>query len=392
MLQLLPSGPALCLRSLGDNYSAGDVLLDIETDKAQMDVEAQEDGVLAKIMSLDGSKGIKVGARIAVMAEQGDDLSSLEIPAEESRSPPASDQSGSNGPKEAQSIVEPPREAQSTETSSTLASGSKHGPQKYPLYPAVQALLRENGLGPEEAEKIQASGPGGRLLKGDVLSHLGRIKRDYSAQQSSRITKMGHLDLSNIQRAEPKPQPKTTPPPTEAPKAQPEPDLQVAVSISLDAVLATQKRVKDTLGLTLPLSTFIARASAIANEGLPRAKHPPTADELYDAVLGLDKVKKTSHGLYSPQVTALAKDPLQADSRPTGRNLKTEDVIDILTGSSKTKPRSRSTGIPSANGVASANSTSVFSVSAKKGEEKRTRTYLERVKSVLEAEPGRCVL
>ncbi|KLU87891.1 pyruvate dehydrogenase complex protein X component [Magnaporthiopsis poae ATCC 64411] len=68
----------------GDKFSAGDVLLEIETDKATMDVEAQDEGILMKIMQGDGAKAIKVGARIAVLAEDGDDISALEIPPDES--------------------------------------------------------------------------------------------------------------------------------------------------------------------------------------------------------------------------------------------------------------------------------------------------------------------
>jgi pyruvate/2-oxoglutarate dehydrogenase complex dihydrolipoamide acyltransferase (E2) component len=67
----------------GDSFVAGDVLLEIETDKAQMDVEAQDDGILAKIIQGDGSKAVQVGTRIAVVAEPGDEISSLEMPKEE---------------------------------------------------------------------------------------------------------------------------------------------------------------------------------------------------------------------------------------------------------------------------------------------------------------------
>lgn len=67
----------------GDSFSAGDVILEIETDKATMDVEAQDDGILFKIIYGDGSKGVKIGERIAILAEPGDDLESLEIPAED---------------------------------------------------------------------------------------------------------------------------------------------------------------------------------------------------------------------------------------------------------------------------------------------------------------------
>src|SRR5271170_1200772 len=69
----------------GDSFSTGDVLLEIETDKASMDVEAQDDGKMAKIFVPDGSKQVKVGTRIAVLADPNDDLSSLEIPADDSK-------------------------------------------------------------------------------------------------------------------------------------------------------------------------------------------------------------------------------------------------------------------------------------------------------------------
>src|SRR5947199_10057380 len=69
----------------GDSFTTGDVLLEIETDKATMDVEAQDDGIMAKIFAPDGSKNVKVGTRIAVLADEGDDISSLEIPPDDSK-------------------------------------------------------------------------------------------------------------------------------------------------------------------------------------------------------------------------------------------------------------------------------------------------------------------
>ncbi|KAH9982433.1 pyruvate dehydrogenase [Lactifluus volemus] len=59
----------------GESFTSGDVLLEIETDKAVIDVEAQDDGILAKIVAQDGSKGVAVGSTIAILAEEGDDLS-----------------------------------------------------------------------------------------------------------------------------------------------------------------------------------------------------------------------------------------------------------------------------------------------------------------------------
>ncbi|HYJ51919.1 MAG TPA: biotin/lipoyl-containing protein, partial [Allosphingosinicella sp.] len=58
----------------GDSVSAGDILAEIETDKATMEFEAVDEGTIAKIVVPDGTDGVKVGAVIAVMAGEGEDV------------------------------------------------------------------------------------------------------------------------------------------------------------------------------------------------------------------------------------------------------------------------------------------------------------------------------
>merc|ERR1712093_758578 len=136
------------------------------------------------------------------------------------------------------------------------------------------------------------------------------IEKNYPGQQAKRMDKLAHLDLSNIQLAAPPKKPEAKP--VGAEKPAPIPDTEIALPIPLSAVLETQKRVHETLGINLPLSTFIARASELANENLPLSKNrKPTADELFNSVLGLDKVSsKVSRGNYVPQVTGLPAAPL----------------------------------------------------------------------------------
>lgn len=375
----------------GDSFSAGDVLLEIETDKAQMDVEAQEDGILAKIIIGDGSKAVQVGARIAVTAETGDDVSSLEIPAEEK---PA--------PKEAEAAKEQPREEQKQETKSVpkeertssppvkldaskKASSGKASKQTYPLYPSVQHLLEVHGLPREEADKIPATGPNGRLLKGDVLAYVGKISDSYPSELADRFKVLSHLDLSNI-KVRAKEASKKAPAAAAAAAAE-EADIEVALPLSLTAVLECQKRVKDSIGVFLPLSTFVARAAELANEDLPKSKTAkPSADELFDAVLGLDKVsgKKYSRGNFIPQVTALPRTTLQS-ARSSG--FKKPDLLDMLAGKSSARKAKASAGSEKVVGPSN-----VVSVSVPKGDEKRGQVFLERIKTVLEAEPGRLVV
>jgi len=70
----------------GESFNSGDPILDIETDKATISVDAIDNGILAKILLPDGTKDIDVGTPIAFIAEEGDDLSSLKFPEVESKS------------------------------------------------------------------------------------------------------------------------------------------------------------------------------------------------------------------------------------------------------------------------------------------------------------------
>lgn len=372
----------------GDSFSAGDVILEIETDKATMDVEAQDDGILMKIVKGDGSKGVQVGERIGVTAEPGDDISSLEMPADEQK--PAKDEKSTPKKDESKSDSAPKPEQQSkpregTPTSGSKKQGGKANKQRYPLYPSVEHLLHLNGLSAADANTIPSTGPGGRLLKGDVLAYLGRINKDAPAHASARLEKLSHLDLSNIQLAqkpEAKPESKQAEKAVEAELCK---ETEIAMPISLTSVIATQKRVQDTLGIFLPLSTFIARASELANEQLPLSKsRQPTADDLFNSVLGLDKVAHSSRGNFFPSITGTSVAPA-VSARPA----KKQDIIDILA----TKPaKARTTKASHSSVPGISTSDNVFSVVARNGEEERAAAYLERMKLALEEQPGRLVL
>ncbi|KAK4123946.1 hypothetical protein N657DRAFT_572931 [Parathielavia appendiculata] len=369
----------------GERFSAGDVLLEIETDKATMDVEAQEDGILMKIMQGDGSKGVQVGTRIAVIAEEGDDISSLQIPAEGNAQPTKASEAPKTQTQEPQS---PPTTAVPPADSEIGAKpeAKKSKNTQIPL-PSVHYLLKENGLDVSVLNDIIGTGPNGRILKGDVLAFLGKINASTPSEISSRFDKASHLDLSNIKVAK-APEPKK--PAKEAAPAPPPAPVKsvVTLPVSLSAVVEAQRKIQKSLGVFLPLSTFISRATEIANDELPLpAGYQPTADELFNQILGLDKVAnpKVSRGSYIPQIGALPPSSvLQARPAPAKRS----DIIDTLAGPSKPKPAAKKTTvIPGAS-----TGSNIFSLQVPKAEERRAQVFLERVKVVLENEPGRLVL
>jgi pyruvate/2-oxoglutarate dehydrogenase complex dihydrolipoamide acyltransferase (E2) component len=370
----------------GDKFSAGDVLLQVETDKAQMDVEAPDDGVLAKIILSDGSSAVKVGSRIAVLADPEDDLSSLTIPPEDtpsasaSASSPSPETSTSSESEQSSPVLTPPASSYGSDDGSTPAH--EISSKSRPLYPSVQVLLHIHGI---SASDIQPTGPGGRLLKGDVLAYIGDISKDAPKSIASQINKRSHLDLSSIT-----PAPTEEPKPTKAEAAAPEtaePELfELSIPISLAPALKLQQRLEDTIGSAPSLRVLLARAIATANEDLPRRPTAPSQSELFDAVLGLPLRAKVADGTFvptiatpPPAVAVLAK-------------AKKQSVLDELIGAKTLPVGASSRDLAAVAELETGGAENTFSLVVDKADQKRAYVFLERMKTVLEAEPGRLVL
>ncbi|CAR29576.1 hypothetical protein ZYGR_0AD02590 [Zygosaccharomyces rouxii] len=184
---------------VGDEINAGDVLLEVESDKAQVDVECQDDVKLAKILVDNGTKDVPVGQVIAWLADVDDDLSSLEIPdvAPEAGAQPK--KQASSKPQAEEKKPSEPKKSASTKPSGILNAANPD----QTLLPSVHTLLVGNGISKEDALKnIKASGSNGRLLKGDVLAHLGKISEDSVVKVAEYIKSGEKLDLSNIELRE----------------------------------------------------------------------------------------------------------------------------------------------------------------------------------------------
>ncbi|KAI9511335.1 pyruvate dehydrogenase X component [Russula earlei] len=147
----------------GESFTAGDVLLEIETDKAVIDVEAQDDGFMGKILVQDGQKNIPVGKVIALLAEEGDDISNIEVSENVLEdAAPASKQEQEQAPA-------PPQSASTPTPSPKATHRVSHS---RPLFPSVARLLQEYGV--HDPGKIKGTGIRGMLTKGDVLAFLGK--------------------------------------------------------------------------------------------------------------------------------------------------------------------------------------------------------------------------
>ncbi|KZT51490.1 pyruvate dehydrogenase [Calocera cornea HHB12733] len=155
-------GIASWKKAEGDSFAAGDVLLEIETDKATMDVEAQDDGVMAKIIAQDGAKNVQVGTPIAIMGEPGDDLSGADKLAAEGADAPPPAAAAKEEPKEDKAPEPAPKKEESAPVE--FPSGGDH----IFASPIAKRLALERGI---PLAQIKGSGPAGRIVKADVEAY-----------------------------------------------------------------------------------------------------------------------------------------------------------------------------------------------------------------------------
>lgn len=146
------------LKSEGDVVKSGDLLAEIETDKATMELEAVEEGILGKIIQPEGSEGIPVNEPIAVILAEGEDASATGILTAEATAPmPTSDPT--TAPERDQVPAVPLARAP--------LSGSN---ERIFASPLAKRLAAEGGL---DLASINGSGPHGRIVKRDVEQSLG---------------------------------------------------------------------------------------------------------------------------------------------------------------------------------------------------------------------------
>ena len=141
----------------GEAIAAGDVLCDIQTDKAVVSMEADDDGIVAKIIMEEGS-GAKVGTLIALLVGEGEDWKDVAIPGSAPPPPPAAAQPEAPAPVPAtsgQPLTAPVQEFHFTHPAQTG--------------PAAALLLSQYSINPAD---VSASGPKGNLTKTDVLQYI----------------------------------------------------------------------------------------------------------------------------------------------------------------------------------------------------------------------------
>jgi pyruvate dehydrogenase E2 component (dihydrolipoamide acetyltransferase) len=146
------------LKKEGDEVHSGDVLAEIETDKATMEFEAVDDGRLGRILVPEGAEGIKVNQPIALLLGEGEDPSALEKLSEKPAAPVA-----------AASAPEPLRAADPRPAAQPVPARGGNGKGRIFASPLARRMAQQAGL---DLAAITGSGPQGRIVKADIEAAL----------------------------------------------------------------------------------------------------------------------------------------------------------------------------------------------------------------------------
>jgi pyruvate dehydrogenase E2 component (dihydrolipoamide acetyltransferase) len=141
------------LKKEGDAVKSGQVLCEIETDKATMEVEAVDEGTLGKILVADGTEGVKVNTPIAVILEEGENAASASAPAPA----PVAKPSAAVAPAVAAAPAASPAAAPAKDAGRVFVS------------PLARRMAEQAGL---DLAAIRGSGPNGRIVKADIDAAL----------------------------------------------------------------------------------------------------------------------------------------------------------------------------------------------------------------------------
>ncbi|ETO91422.1 MAG: dihydrolipoyllysine-residue acetyltransferase component of pyruvate dehydrogenase complex [Candidatus Xenolissoclinum pacificiensis L6] len=224
----------------GDSVSSGDVIAEIETDKAVVELESLDDGVLHTIVVPDNSKDVPVGSIIALLKEEGDDdqdVLKLLNNASDTKNSPSAEVS-----KESQNI--------SLEKDTALDHQvSINNSERIKISPLAKKLSEINKV---SLNGMVGSGPGGRIVKSDVLSQIDKVPNNTIAHShqdisSSTVSPMRMAIASRLTES------KTT-----------IPHFYLSVDCSVDDLVKYKKQIKEQSQKNITINDFVVKAVAMS--------------------------------------------------------------------------------------------------------------------------------
>jgi len=299
----------------GDGFSAGDIFCEVQTDKATVDFEAQDDGFVAKLLVEAGGADIKVGDPIMIICDSADSVAAFKdyvlqsgtalppAPKLDQQTPPAP---ASSSPAPSSPPTPPPAPI-STSASSSSSSLTKASPLAF-------KLAKETG---HEISAIPGTGPGGRVLAADVKEYVPPM-------ESVAATMAAAAPTALAVPSQPAPMPISGAGFTDYPLSvdaqqvaarlvqskRNVPHYYLTVDLNLESILELRSTLNKTLanssGISISLNDMLVKAAACAMKAVPEvnASWMDTFVRVYDNV-DINVISGSGDGLVTPLITAV---------------------------------------------------------------------------------------
>ena len=242
----------------GDSVESGDVMAEIETDKATMEFEAVDEGVIGKIIVPEGSTGIKVNEIIAILLEDGEDSSDIET----------------NDAENKQDVVDIIKNDEKIPVVKSEKTGLSSSKERIFATPLARRIAKSTNV---DLANIKGSGPYGRIVKADVQSNnVKALEKTPVTQITSSVTsetiktmykdrEFAEIPLDGMRKV-------IANRLTEA--KQTIPHFYLRKSVNLDKLLIIRSEMNAGLidqGIKISVNDFIVKASSLALQDIPQA-------------------------------------------------------------------------------------------------------------------------
>lgn len=305
----------------GDKFSAGDALCAIETDKATMDFEAQDDGVVAKILVQAGPDEIQCGEPILVTVEEDEDISAFaDFTPEATSAAPKAAESAPPTPAPAAAAAPPaPTPAAAPSSSPPPPAGNR-----VVASPLAHMLAKEMGY---NIQSISGTGPGGRIIAADVKEYVPGTEAAAAAPAAAQSAGASPAGAPVLAGPPVQGDGFTDFPISEAAKemgarlAQSKrnvPHYYLTVDITMDNLLKTRASLNKALGGDNPqlgVYEFLLKASAGSMKAVPSANASwmDSVVRVYDSV-DINVVVGSGDTLFTPVIRDCGKKGIQGIS------------------------------------------------------------------------------
>lgn len=242
----------------GDPIKSGDVIAEIETDKATMEVEAVDEGILGKLLVAEGTQGVKVNDIIAVLLEDGESAADIAT-------------ANSNAPAPAKSpAAAPVASAAVSAPAPQVIPGSGSG-SRIIASPLAKRLAAQQGL---DLSTVTGSGPRGRIVKADIeAAKTGTASKGQASPSAKTATAPDPTSLTPDTRFEKHTTMRQVIARRLTESKQTVPHFYLTVDVELDALLKLRKQINERPNTAAKLSVndFIIKACALALKEVPAA-------------------------------------------------------------------------------------------------------------------------